>query len=345
MPTDRAIRVMLGVCTAALAAAALHAAQRVLTPVAFALFIIALAWPIQRALQALLPRLVALLLTLIVTLVVTGAFVMMIVSGFGRIGQWMVPNAGQLQALYLQKLAWLEAQGVAVAGLVAGPFDMRWLVRVVQEVTAALQGLVTFTALTLIFTVLGLLEVETARDGLAALSRARPGAGTLLRAATALAGKLRRYMLVRTAMSVLTGVSVWGFAHLVGLDLAGEWGVMAFVLNYIPVIGPMLATVLPTLFAIVQFGSWEAAVSIFLALCLIQFVVGSYLEPRVAGAALAVSPFVVLLTVFVWTFLWGIAGAFIGIPILIAVLTLCAESPNARWVAALLSGRRVGPPG
>ena len=61
------------------------------------------------------------------------------------------------------------------------------------------------------------------------------------------------------------------------------------------------------------------------------------------GAGASVGAHVVLLTVFVWTYLWGIAGAFIGIPILIAALTLCAESPNARWVAALLSGRREGP--
>jgi AI-2 transport protein TqsA len=71
---------------------------------------------------------------------------------------------------------------------------------------------------------------------------------------------------------------------------------------------------------------------------MIQFVVGSYLKPRVAGSALSISPFVVLLAVFLWSFLWGIAGAFIGVPIVIAVLTVCAQYPASRWVTQVLAG-------
>ncbi len=101
----------------------------------------------------------------------------------------------------------------------------------------------------------------------------------------ATAVKFRRYMLVRTLMSVITGVLVWAFAALAGLDLAVEWGVIAFALNYIPFIGPFIATMFPTLFALAQFESWQTALLVFACLNLIQFVVGSYVEPRVAGAA------------------------------------------------------------
>jgi predicted PurR-regulated permease PerM len=78
---------------------------------------------------------------------------------------------------------------------------------------------------------------------------------------------------------------------------------------------------------------------VFVCLNLIQFLIGSYLEPRIAGAALSVSPFLVLFAVFFWAFLWGIAGAFIGVPIVIAALTLCEQRETTRWVATLLSGR------
>ena len=67
------------------------------------------------------------------------------------------------------------------------------------------------------------------------------------------AAKLRRYLLVRSLMSMVTGILVWGFISLCGLPLAQEWGVIAFALNYIPFIGPLVATVLPTLFAVAQF--------------------------------------------------------------------------------------------
>src|SRR4051794_4397463 len=165
-------------------------------------------------------------------------------------------------------------------------------------------------------------------------------AQSLLRATTDIAAKFRRFILVRSLMSALTGTVVWGAALLAGLELATAWGVIAFVLNYIPFIGPLVATVFPTLFALAQFESWRLAITVFLCLNLIQFLIGSYLEPRIAGAALAVSPFLVLFAVFFWAFLWGIPGAFIGVPIVIAILTVCEQRESTRWVATLLSGRK-----
>ena len=96
-------------------------------------------------------------------------------------------------------------------------------------------------------------------------------AQSLLQAGTDIAAKFQKYMLVRSVMSVLTGAVVWGVALLAGLELATAWGVIAFVLNYIPFIGPLFATVFPTLFAIAQFESWQLALIVFLSLNLIQF--------------------------------------------------------------------------
>jgi predicted PurR-regulated permease PerM len=149
-------------------------------------------------------------------------------------------------------------------------------------------------------------------------------------------------MLIRSLISVMTGIVVWGFVWLAGLELASAWGVIAFALNYIPFIGPFVATVFPTLFAIAQFESWQIAATVFLGLNLIQFLLGSYLEPRIAGAALALSPFMVLFAVFFWSFLWGLPGALIGVPIMIALHSLCAPSPSGRWLATVLSGRADG---
>ena len=85
------------------------------------------------------------------------------------------------------------------------------------------------------------------------------------------------------------------------------------------------------------------AIVVFACLSVIQFFIGSYLEPRIAGAALSMSPFIVLFSVCYWSFLWGIAGAFIGVPIMIAVLTICEQYPSTRWFAVLLSGRERKP--
>ena len=116
-------------------------------------------------------------------------------------------------------------------------------------------------------------------------------------------------------------------------------GIIAFALNYIPFIGPLIATLFPTLFAMVQFDGWQPVVVVFACLNLIQFMVGCSIEPRVSSNALAMSPFVVLFAVFLWTYMWGIAGTFIGVPIVVAVITFCAHHPASRWLAILL-----GPP-
>jgi predicted PurR-regulated permease PerM len=92
------------------------------------------------------------------------------------------------------------------------------------------------------------------------------------------------------------------------------------------------------MFAIAQFDSWQTAIIIFTSLNVIQFIIGSYLEPRLTGASLAISPFAVIFAVFFWSFMWGISGAFIGVPMLIAFIVYCAGTPSGRWVATLLSG-------
>ena len=79
------------------------------------------------------------------------------------------------------------------------------------------------------------------------------------------------------------------------------------------------------------------ALIVLAGLSVIQFLIGSYLEPLLAGATLAISPFLVLFAVFFWSFLWGIPGAFIGVPLTIAFLTICEQYASSRWIATLMS--------
>ena len=336
--TSRGALTMLGLCTAVLVFCGLYFARSILAPVAFSLFVVAIVWPLQRALETRVPRLLALVVTLAVTLLVVTVLGYLIVWAFGTVGRWLIENALRLQALYMQWTDWLEEHGILVTSLLVENFNASWLIRAVQEIGGRLHGLLTFVVIAFVFTALGLLEIDIAGRNIESL-RNKEAARTILQASTQIADKFQRYMLVRSAMSVLTGLVVWAFALLAGLELATAWGVIAFVLNYIPFIGPLVATVFPTLFALVQFGSWQLAAIVFLGLNVIQFLIGSYLEPRIAGAALSVSPFLVLFAVFFWAFLWGLPGAFIGVPILIAALTLCEQREYTRWIATLLSGR------
>lgn len=324
------VHAMLGISTAILVLVALFLARSVLAPVVFAIFIIAIVWPFQRLAQRLMPKIVAMVVTLAFTVVVVGGLASMAAWGFSQIGQSLIANAGRFQEIYQRKAEWLEGHGIYVAGILAENVSTGWLVGIAREISWRVQGLVSFALVTLIFIILGLLEVDVAHRKL----EGRP----LLDTVRTIARKFQRFMLVRTLMSVSTGIAIWAFTSMVGLEQAPAWGVIGFVLNYIPVIGPFVASVLPTLFAIMQFDTLQAPLTIFLCLNVIQFLSGSYFEPRIAGAALALSPFVVLFAVFFWTFLWGLPGAFIGVPIVIALHSLCDAHPETRWLALTLAG-------
>jgi AI-2 transport protein TqsA len=333
----RPLIVLLSLTCVVILAAGLSAAQAVVAPIVFAMFAIALVWPLQGALQKRMPAVAALLITMLVTLVTLLGLAWLVAWAFGRVGAHIVANAAQLQAFYTAQLAWAEARGIDVAGTIAAQFDARWLVRLAQSVLGQLRGTLSFILLTLVFVLLGLLEVGAVRSQMLVLRHNTPTA--LLRAAERIGAKLRAYMLVRSLVSVATGLVVWAFAAIMGLELAAEWGAIALVLNYIPFLGPLVATLFPTLFAALQFGSWGAALMVFAGMQVMQFLGGSYIEPRLAGRNLAVSPFLVLASVFIGGFLWGMPGAFIGPPALIAALTLCEEFLAARPFAALLSGQ------
>jgi AI-2 transport protein TqsA len=329
---DGALRAMVGIGTAILVVAALGVAEAVFAPLTFALFIIAIVWPLQAQLQARLPKLVALAISVLATIMVIGAFAWTITWAFSRVGRYIVTDAARFQLLYNQMADWLAGHGIVVESLWAEHFNVGWVLRAFQEITTRINGTLSFSLIVLIYVILGLMEVDDAARRLRGMKNQEAGR-VMLTGGSLTAAKFRRYLLVRSLMSVVTGFLVWGFISLCGLPLAQEWGVIAFALNYIPFIGPLVATVLPTLFAIAQFEAWQNAILVFGCLNLIQFLVGSYLEPRIAGSVLSMSPFMVLFAVFFWTFLWGIAGSFIGVPIVIAVLTICEQNASSRWVA------------
>jgi AI-2 transport protein TqsA len=241
MAADRSLRTAVSLIATVAIFAALYFASAIFAPVAFALLIIAIVWPLQSRLQSLLPRLIALAIVIVITVVVFLAFASLVAWSFGRVGRWVVANAAQFQLLYEQATVWLDSYGIAVAGLWAEHFNVRWLVRAFQGITGRVNTTMSFWLVVLVYVILGLLEVDDVGRKIRALEN-REAARVLLDGSVATAIKFRKYMLVRTLMSVITGVLVWAFATFAGVQLAVEWGIIAFALNYIPFIGPFIAT-------------------------------------------------------------------------------------------------------
>ncbi|MGX0976464.1 AI-2 transport protein TqsA [Roseovarius sp. MBR-51] len=149
--------------------------------------------------------------------------------------------------------------------------------------------------------------------------------------------RVNYYLLVKTLVSVVTGLMVYGVARYFALDLAGALGILTFVLNYIPSIGSIVATVLVALVAYVQLADGTLALVIFLIVGIIQFLNGNIIDPMLMGRALRVSSFGIIISLAFWAAVWGIPGMFLAVPIMVALMIVCSHVPGLRAIAILLS--------
>src|SRR5664279_1238255 len=203
-PTDRGLRAMVGIGTAILVVTAFGIGQAVFAPLAFALFIIAIVWPLQGKLQRRIPKLLALLVSMIVAIVMFGAFAYLITWAFSHVGSYAVTEAGQFQLLYTQVTDWLAGHGIEVSALWTEHFNVGWLLSAAQRITTMLNGMLSFSLVVLIYIILGLLEVEPMVRRLRRMTN-QGTARVLLVGGARVATKYRRYLLVRSLMSIVTG--------------------------------------------------------------------------------------------------------------------------------------------
>lgn len=146
-----------------------------------------------------------------------------------------------------------------------------------------------------------------------------------------------QYITLKTYVSLLTGAFSYIILILYGVDYAFLWAFIIFLLNFIPYIGSFIATFLPALFAIVQFGTIWYFIWIFGSIQVVQVIVGNYIEPRVMGKSLNLSPLVVVITLSFWGYVWGLLGMFLSVPITSIMLIVMAQFPSTRGVAVILS--------
>ena len=147
---------------------------------------------------------------------------------------------------------------------------------------------------------------------------------------------LQSYLVVQTVLSALVGALVTVTLWLIGVDYALLWGVLAFLLNYVPNFGPILAAVPAVVMAFIQFGPGPQVLLTILAYVAIFIIVGSFLYPRVMGSRVGLSPLVVLVAMILWGWLLGPVGLILSVPLVAAVKIVADAYAPARWLAILL---------
>ncbi|HDL18350.1 MAG TPA: AI-2E family transporter [Bacteroidetes bacterium] len=144
--------------------------------------------------------------------------------------------------------------------------------------------------------------------------------------------------MTKTLISLATGLIATIILIVFGVDFAVVWGMLTFLLNYIPNIGSIIATAPPILVAFLQFDSFLRPLWITVLLLLVQMAMGNIIEPKFMGKSLDLSPLVVILFLIFWGFLWGIVGMILAVPIAATIKIVTANFPALRPVSVLMSG-------
>ncbi|WP_419590064.1 AI-2E family transporter [Thiolapillus sp.] len=138
-------------------------------------------------------------------------------------------------------------------------------------------------------------------------------------------------------VSALTGIVSYIILLWVGVDYVPFWALLIFMLNYIPTIGSMVAVLLPTTLALVQFDTFGPFVTLLVSLGTVQVLIGNVLEPRLMGSSLNLSPLVVILALSLWGQMWGVTGMFLSVPITVISMIVLANFPQTRAIAVAMS--------
>jgi predicted PurR-regulated permease PerM len=195
-----------------------------------------------------------------------------------------------------------------------------------------LGGGITHGAVTLFFVIFILVEAGSFPVKLhAALGDAQPHLAKF----HALAGSIRRYLAIKTWISLASGVVIFVWVWLFGLNYALLWGLLAFLLSYIPTVGAIIASVPAILLALVELGFGKAAV---LAAGIVAFnlILGKAIEPRFMGHGLGLSPLAVLVSLFGWGWVLGPVGLFLSVPLTLTLKIILESDPQTHWLAVLL---------
>lgn len=148
---------------------------------------------------------------------------------------------------------------------------------------------------------------------------------------------IRSYIWSKTMISLITGGVSYVVLLLLKVEYAFLWSFLVFVLNYIPYIGPLISSLLPAIFAVVITGDLWQLLYVFGAMEVIQIFLGNFIEPAIMGKGTNLSPVTVLVSLALWSMIWGIVGMILAVPITSVLVIICSQIPTTRYLAIMLS--------
>ena len=314
--------------------AGLRAATPVVVPFLFALFVAIIAAPSLFWLRGRgMPEWLALIIVIIGLGSLGLLLMVMIGTSFSDFTRALPQYQEQLQVLFDSVVASLARIGVDVsASQVADMFDPGAVMRFANSMLSGFGGLLSNMVLIGIAAILMLLEAS----GMAAKMRAAlDDPEHTLASVNEFVASVKSYIVIKTVISFITGLAVGIYLVIVGLEFPVLWGLLAFILNYVPNIGWIIAAVPAILLALVALGPVQAVI-VFAGYLVINFILGNVIEPRVLGRGVGLSTLVVFTSLVFWGWVLGPVGMILSVPLTMMVKIALQSSEETRWIALLL---------
>ena len=277
--------------------------------------------------------------TLAVFLVLIGILVIFLVIG-GLIGESLADFAKdapkyeeRLKTIFQNIMVQLNQMGIEInSEQLMQILDPGKILNFSANMVGQLGGIMSNSFLIMLITIFILLEI----NGFVLKTRViELKHGNSLKYLNKIGESIRNYLSIKTIVSLLTGVLITIYLYIIGVDYAILWGVIAFMLNYIPNIGSIIAAVPTMLLALVQLG-FGGMLWTGVGYLVVNMVVGNIVEPKVMGKGLGLSTLVVFLSLIFWGFIFGSVGMFLSVPLTMTIKIILESHKDTSWMAVLL---------
>ncbi len=230
-------------------------------------------------------------------------------------------------------ITWLGEKGFNIsAQRVLEHFDPGKIMQLSAKLFSGLGGILTNTFMILLTVFFILLEASSFSKKLRIILK---DTKTSLANFDKIAGSIKYYLAIKTLTGVATGVLVAAWLTVQGVDFPILWGLLAFLFNYVPNIGSIIAAIPAVLLALIQFGIVSCLLSL-LGYVLINIIIGSIIEPRIMGRRVGLSTLIVFLSLVFWGWILGLVGMLLSVPLTIILKIALENNDNTRWIAVLL---------
>ncbi|MDB4836998.1 AI-2E family transporter [Marinomonas sp.] len=314
--------------------AGLKAASQIVVPLMLSVFIAIICTPLMSALrQRKVPTALSILLVVLLILVGVGSLALLVGSTLDDFTRQLPTYKLRFAEEMSNLIQVLNGLGLQISyDLVKGYVDPSALMQMMANALRSIGGVLTNLILVAMIVIFILFEaVELPKKLSLALTDASQSMGKF----ESFMSSVNRYLVIKTLVSILTGVLITTWLWILGVDFPILWGVCAFLLNFVPNIGSIIAAVPAVLLAFVQLGSLSAGLTAA-GFVIVNLVVGNVIEPRYMGRGLGLSTLVVFLSLLLWGWVFGPVGMLLSIPLTIIVKLALEANPKTHWVAILI---------